>query len=93
MTFEELDALYQRDMEIGVPYPETEGGGMSNVETFTNEAIPGIKTQVSVMKGSKSALFIRDDMEGEEPSVIMLDYQTALKVANWILENTEEVGE
>ena len=64
---------------------------MSNVEVFTNEAIPGIRTQVAVMKSSKSTLFIRDDMEGEEPSVIMLDHQTALKVANWILKNEEEV--
>lgn len=66
---------------------------MSNVEVFTNEAIPGIKTQVAVMKGSKSTIFIRDDMEGEEPSVIMLSHQTALKVANWIMKNAEEVGE
>ena len=66
---------------------------MSNVEIFANEAIPGIKTQVAVMKGRKSTIFIRDDVEGEEPSVIMLDYQTALKVANWIMENVEEVAE
>ena len=66
---------------------------MSNVEVFANEAIPGIKTQVTVMKGRKSTLFIRDDMEGEEPSVIMLDHQTALKVANWIMKNVEEVEE
>ena len=64
---------------------------MSNVEVFTNEAIPDMKTQVVVMKGSKSTLFVREDMEGEEPSVIMLDNQTALKVANWILKNEEEV--
>ena len=63
---------------------------MSNVEVFTNEAIPGIKTQVTVMKSSKSTLFIRDDMEGEEPSVKMLDHQTALKVANWIIKNVGE---
>lgn len=62
---------------------------MSNAEVFINEAIPGMKTKVAVMKGSKSALFIRDDMEGEDPSVIMLDHQTALKVANWIMENVE----
>ncbi|MBG9983329.1 hypothetical protein HYO62_00345 [Aerococcaceae bacterium DSM 111022] len=66
---------------------------MINVEIFINEAIPGMKNQVAVMKGSKSNLFIRDDMEGEEPSVIMLDHQTALKVANWIMENVEEVAE
>ena len=66
---------------------------MSNVEVFTNEAIPGIKTQVTVMKSSKSTLFIRDDMEGEEPSVIMLDHQTALKVTNWIIKNVGEVAE
>ena len=66
---------------------------MSNVEVFTNEAIPGIRTQVAVMKGIKSTLFIRDDMEGEEPSVIMLDHQTALKVANWIMKNAVEVAE
>lgn len=66
---------------------------MSNVEVFKNEAIPGIETQVAVMKGSKSTLFIRDDMEGEEPSIIMLDHQTALKVANWIMKNVEEVAE
>ena len=69
------------------------GKKMSNIEVFTNEAIAGIKTQVTVMKGRKSTLFIRDDMEGEEPSVIMLDHQTALKVANWIMENVEEVSE
>ena len=66
---------------------------MSNVEVFTNEAIPSIKTQVAVMKGRKSTMFIRDDVEGEEPSVIMLSHQTALKVANWIMENAEEVAE
>ena len=62
---------------------------MSNAEVFTNEAIPGLKTQVAVMKGSKSTLFIRDDMKSEDPSVIMLDHQTALKVANWIMKNVE----
>ena len=61
---------------------------MSSVEVFSNEAIPGMKTQVVVMS-SKSTLFVRDDMEGEEPSVIMLDPQTALKVANWIMKNVE----
>ena len=61
---------------------------MSNVEIFANEAILGIKTKIAVMS-SKSTLFIRDDMEGEEPSVIMLDHQTALKVANWIMGNVE----
>ena len=66
---------------------------MSNVEVFKNEAIPGIKTQLAVMKGRKSTLFIRDDMEGEEPSVIMMDHQTALKVANWIMKNYTEVAE
>ena len=69
---------------------------MSSVEVFTNEAIPGIKNQVTVMKGSKSTMFIRDDVddvEGEEPSVIMLSHQTALKVANWIIENVEEALE
>lgn len=66
---------------------------MSNVEVFTNEAIPGVKTQVSVMKGSKHTLFIRDCMEGEEPSVIMLDHQTALKVAKWIMKNAEAAQE
>ena len=66
---------------------------MRNVEVFTNEAIPGIKTRVSVMKGSKSTIFIRDDVEGEEPSVIMLSHQTALKVADWIMENAVEVAE
>ena len=66
---------------------------MSNVEIFTNEAIPGIKSKVAVMKGSKSTLFIRGGMEGEDPPVIMLDHQTALKVANWIMENAEAVQE
>ena len=62
---------------------------MSNVEVFINEAIPGIKTKIAVMS-NKSTLFVRDDIEGEEPSVIMLDHQTALKVANWIMENAGE---
>ena len=63
---------------------------MSNVEVFTNEAVPNINTQVVVMKGSKSTFFIREDMEGEEPTIIMLDHQTALKVANWIMKNAED---
>lgn len=66
---------------------------MSDAEVFSNEAIPGIKNQAVVMKGSKSTIFIREDVEGEEPSVIMLSHQTALKVANWIMENVEEVAE
>ena len=66
---------------------------MSNAEVFTNEAIPNIKTKVTVMKGSKSTIFIRNDMDGEEPSIIMLDHQTALKVANWIMGSVEEVTE
>ena len=33
---EALDALYQRDQGIGVPCPETEGGGMK-VKQFDNE--------------------------------------------------------
>ena len=65
---------------------------MINVEVFSNEAIPGIKTKIAVMS-SKSTLFVRDDMGSEEPSVIMLDHQTALKVANWIMEKVEEVTE
>ena len=66
---------------------------MSYVEFFTNEAIEGIKNEVIVMKGVKQTLIIWDDTEGEGIPVIMLDNQTALKVANWILKNEEKVAE
>ena len=66
---------------------------MSYVKFFTNEAIEGIRNEVIVMKGVKQTLIIWDDTEGEGIPVIMLDNQTALKVANWILKNEEKVAE
>ena len=62
---------------------------MSDIVSFKNESIPGIKTQITVINSNKNTVFIRDEMKGEKLSMVALDYQTALDVAKWILDNVE----
>ena len=62
---------------------------MSDIVSFKNESIPGIKTQITVINSNKNTVFIRDEMKGEKLSMVVLDHQTALDVAKWILENVE----
>lgn len=61
-----------------------------NVKTFKNEVIKKRPSQITVLKnGEQGHVFIREDSEGQEATVLWLDNKTALEIAAWILDDVE----